>query len=377
MPNRRVFYAITSIGFSPFGSTTYTPVKGAQQAGITTNFSLEKVGQLGQLSTYENVELVPEIEFTAEKCLDGYPLMMHLATQGTSAGTLIARSNLQTTIALNVFGDTQLSASGASIAEVIMSGMYWSASSFSFPSDGPFKESFTAVGNNKQWRDTAGGTAMLFSGFFVNNEQPFALTSGSGGIQRREDLIFYPVANGSPSQETGATLDENSQLVAFLTILPPDIPGISSSGTNDRDSTGQFGAHVTDITCGATLGRDSIYELGRKGPYFRFVNFPVDVTTEIGITVLKWDNVSALAEGLFTTGVNAGNNLLNRSIRIRTRDGTFINTGTKNKLTSVVYGGGDTGGSNVTAKFSYSTQNDFTVSHAKDPSNGANVPWPF
>jgi hypothetical protein len=217
---------------------------------------------------------------------------------------------------------------------------------------------------------------MNFSGFFSGNDSPFALTAGSGGVQRRQDMIFYPIGNGSPSAETSNTLDENGQVAAFLTILPPDVDGISSSGTNNRDSGGNFSSHLGDITVSATLGRDAINEQGRRGPYHRFVNFPVDVTTEINVTATKWDNVNAYAEGIYTTGPNAGNNLINRSIRIRCREGLFLNLGTKNKLQSVTYTGGDTGGGNVTVKYTYQTQSHLDITHPRDPS-AATCPWPY
>lgn len=373
MANRRIFYAIQSIGFSKLGSTTYIEGHGVQQVGITTSFDIESVGELGQIEVYENVELVPNVEFTAEKVIDGYPPLVCLATNGSPNSTLVGRSNARTTIALNVFSDFQSSASGTSISEVNLSGMYWSASTFNLSLDGNYTESFTAVGNDKYWRDIAGGASMLFSGFFTNNDQPFALTSGSGGVQRREDLIFYPVGNGSPAAENLGTLDENGQVAAFLTILPPEIDGISSSGTNDRDSSGQFGAHVGDISVNVSLGRDSINEQGRRGPYHRFVNFPVDVTTEISVTATKWDNVNALAEGIYTTGPNRGNNLLNRSIRLRCREGLFLNLGTRNKLTNVSYTGGDTGGGNVTVTYSYMNKSSLNITHPRDPSN---LPYP-
>lgn len=375
MANRRIFFAIQSAGIAPYGTYNFIPIRGLQSAAITTNINFEKIFQLGQLALYEQAELVPEIEFTAEKCLDGNPLICHLATNGTTAGSLVGRSNQRCTIALNVFGDTQYSASGVSIAEVDMSGMYWSQSTFTFPMDGAQRESFSAVGNNKLWLDIAGGTTMNFSGFFTGADLPYALTSGSGGIQRRQDVIFWPIGAGPAGLETANTLDVNGQVAAFLTILPPDIPGISTSGTNNIGSDGQFACHVQTISVSANLGRDSIYELGRKGPYTRFVAWPVDVTTDIEITGIKWDNISATVDpSVYTTGPNAGDNTVNRTIRVRNREGTFINCGTNNRLQNTSYTGGDTGGGNVAIKYTYQTSNDLTISHPQDPSHMA---WPY
>jgi hypothetical protein len=372
--NRRIFYGIQSIGFSRYGSTTYIEAHGVQNVGITTTFNLEAVSELGQVEIYENIEVLPEIEMTAEKVIDGYPPLICLATAGSPNATLVGRSNVRTTIALNVFSDFQTSASGISISEVILSGMYWASTNFNFAVDGNYTEAFSAVGNDKVWRDIAGGASMLFSGFFTGNDSPFALTAGSGGVQRRQDMIFYPIGNGSPAAESVTTLDENGQLAAFLTILPPDVDGISPSGTNDRDSGGNFSSHLGDITVGVTLGRDAIYEQGRRGPYHRFANFPIEVTTEINVTATKWDNVTALADGIYTTGPNAGNNTTNRSIRIRCREGLFLNLGTKNKLQGTTYSGGDTGGGNVNVQYTYQTQSKLDITHPRDPSG---LSWPF
>lgn len=372
--NRRIFYGIQSIGFSRYGSTTYIEGHGVQNVGITTTFNLESISEYGQVEVYENIEILPEIEVTAEKVIDGYPPIVCLSTNGSPNGSLVGRSNVRTTMALNVFSDFQVSASGNSISEVILSGIYWASSNFNFSVDARYTESWSGVGNDKIWRDTAGGTPMLFSGFFLGNDSPFALTSGSGGVQGREDMIFYPIGNGSPAAENIQTLDENGQVAAFLTILPPDVDGISSSGTNNRNSNGEFSSHVGDITVSVTLGRDAIYEQGRRGPYHRFANFPVDVTTEINVTATKWDNVTALADGIYTSGPNAGNNTTNRSIRIRCREGLFLNMGTKNRLQGTNYTGGDTGGGNVNVQYTYQTQSKLDITHPRDPSG---IPWPW
>ncbi len=148
-------------------------------------------------------------------------------------------------------------------------------------------------------------------------------------------------------------------------ILPPDIPGISSSGTNFQNSDGSFNAHLLSINCGTNVGRESILELGRKEPYFRFANFPVQVTCDITTTSSQGDLISATEAGVY----GAGNNLVNRSIRIRVQEGTYINLGIKNKLSAVSYTGGDTGGGQVNVTLSYINYNDYTVSHPQDPSN--------
>lgn len=364
MANRRIFYATQAFGIAPLGSNSYTPTHGTQSIGINTNFTLDQVLELGQISIYQLVEQIPEVELTASKVLDGYPLLMHLATNGAPNATLVGRSNQRFMAGLSIFSDVQQSASGTPVSQMVCSGMYFSQSSFSFNTDGQFTENFTAVGNNKVWL-TSGFT---FTPTYNNQDAPAAI-AGSGGVNLRKDMIFYPVLTGSYmrgyTQERGSALDVNGQVVAFLTILPPDIPGISSSGTNDRDSTGQFGAHIQSINTSVNLGRDSILELGRKEPYFRFANFPVEVNTDITFVATQGESVNALELG---TNAN-GDNLVARSIKLRAREGTFIDLGTQNKLSSTTYGGGDTGGGQVSVTYSYRTYNDYTVTHPADPSN--------
>jgi len=348
--NKRIFYAIEQFGFMPVGASTFTAAHGVQSVGITTNFDLTQVFELGQLAIYDQIEQVPSVEVTSEKALDGYPLLFHLATINAPAGTLVGRSTMTTTVGLSIFPDTNDCGSGTPIAEVAMSGMVVSSLTYTFPVDGQCTESVTLVGNDKRWRDT--GT--IFSGQFVGNDDaPLA-----GHVAARFNVVF--------DVPSGATTDVNGQVVALTTVLPTDIYGISSSGTNPVLSGS--GAHVQGITISADLGRDQLFELGRRFPFFRYVTFPVQVTTEISVLGTKWDGISATEAG-GENGAPAGSNLKNQSIRVYVDDGTFISCGTKNKLSSVSYGGGDatTGGGNVTLTYRYITYNDLTVKHPADP----------
>lgn len=368
--NRRIFYPTHAFGFAPLGSLTFISAHGAQTLGVNTNFTLENIQEIGQISVYQLVEQVPEIEVNTEKVIDGYPLLYHLATQGSPNATLVGRSNQRSMFAVSIYGDTQSSASGTPLEQMLVSGLYFSAVNYTFGTDQAFRENLTLVGNNIEWKSSS----FDYTPTFTNADSPLAL-AGSGGVQIRRDIIFYPIlGTGDPNRakETSTSVDENGSLDAFLTILPSEVAGISTSGTNDRDSGGAFGAHITSLSCSVNVGRDAILELGRKEPYFRFANFPVEVTSEISIIAKVGNTINAVELG--TDGF--GNNLSNQSIRIRVREGTFINLGTKNKLRSVTYGGGDTTGGQVTCTYSYLTYNDFTVTHPEDPSR-ANCAWPY
>lgn len=349
--NNRIFWAIQAVGIAPLGSESYTAVHGLQSVGITTSFNLEQIFEIGQISIYENIEDIPDVEVTLEKVIDGYPLIYHLCTRGYEADTLTGRSNRRSSVALSIFGDVQDSASGVPITQVTCSGMYVSSLSYTFPVEGSCTEAVTLVGNNKVWDNSAPHT---FTGtIFDNTDVPLALSSGTGGVQRRENVVFVPPA-------ADVSLDVNGQVItSAATILPPDIESISSSGTNFPDADGDHAAHIQNITVSSDFGRDNLTELGQRGPYFRFINFPTEVTCEIEVISIRGDQVDALE--------NAASNLTNRSIRIYLEEGLFINLGTSNKLANVTYGGADAGGGNATVTYSYTTFNDFTVTHPQDP----------
>lgn len=361
MPNKRIIYASRQIGFAKDGTSTIVEAHGVQSIGITTNFNLEQVFEMGQLAIYQNIEQVPDIEVTMEKVLDGYPLLYHLATNGSTSGTIIGRSNAKTIVTMSVFSDTQDSASGVPISEVSMSGLAISSLTYTIPVDGNATEAVTLVGNNKVWRDDETLGNGVFTGRFNGNDQPLSLP-GSGGVQRREHVVMIPPTGTLSTDANGAAL-------GAFSVWPTDIPGINANGTNPLASDGTFLVPLQTVTISADLGRDNIFELGRKFPYFRFVNFPVEVRTELEVLSTKWDNISATEAGA-NNGAPAGSNLKYQTIRVHMMDGTDINTGTKNKLTTVATTGGDAGGGggNVTQRYSYVTYNDLIVTHPQDPS---------
>ena len=65
--NNRIFYAIQALGIEAAaddvgveGAGAITWMKGVQSVGITTNFNLEQVFELGQLAIFENIYVYAE-----------------------------------------------------------------------------------------------------------------------------------------------------------------------------------------------------------------------------------------------------------------------------------------------------------------------------
>lgn len=332
---KRVWYACQAMGIAPNGSNTYVTVHGLQSVGVNTRFNLDHVFELGQAEVYETVDNIPDIEVTAEKCIDGYPLLWHLSTQGATAGTLIGRSNQKVMVGLSVYNDLNSNASGTPVNQAVMSGMFASNLQYQIQVNGPVHESVTLVGNSKLWTTSFTGPA------FNGTDVPTA----SGGIQRRENVIL-----GSGQSK-----------------FPIDIPGVQPSSGGDAnyvvtDASGDgYKASFQSIRIQANLGRESLYELGHKGPYHRYVQFPVEVRTDIEIIAKSGDTVAANPEA---------DNVTSQPIKVKLTSGTVFDMGTLNHLSSVTYGGGNAGqnGGNATMTFSYMNWNDLTITDPSDPS---------
>ena len=333
MANKRIYYATQSVQLAPrkadssggWDTGTYVSPKGLQSVGVTTNFNLTQLFELGQQELYDNVEGVPEIQVTLQKTLDGTIPLYLICMGGTitdgNGKNIGELANNRVDFKLGVYDDTKLAAAGNSTYGVLCSGMYLSSIGYTLPLDGFATEDVTLVGNSKKWSNNISGST-----FSESTPQ-----TAQAAVRRLNVNI------------TGST-------------LPGDIPGSS---------------HYQSINVRANLGREAINELGQLAPYCRYVKFPLEVTSEFAITATQGDGVGAddyLTSGWGTCSSNK--NLTDRTIIVKicgdggAGDGNnmTIDLGTKNKLTSVNYTGGDTGGGNATVTYSYQTFNFLKVS---------------
>ena len=379
----RIYFANQQVAFRADGdaaANAWTVAHGVQSVAVTTTFNLEQAFELGQLSIYENIEGVPDIEVTLSKVLDGYPLLYTLATKNNALGsptaadppltspTLAGRSNEKCLVAVGIWPDTSDQATGTDyVQQMEMSGMFVSSIGYNFPLEDNFSEDLTLVGNNKAWANmTSAGQAIgctnpswtlkLATGGFDGNDAPI----GTGGINRRENMAF------APSSASMQDVDSSR--------FPTEIPGVGVSGWMNPRTNANNAAHLSSVTVSTDLGREELFELGTRQPYARVVTFPIEVTCDIEMISLSGDLINAFADGCGSADACTGivDNLSNQVIRIATCEGTRIYLGEKNKLASVNYGGGDAGGGNVTVSYSYTNFNDFTVMHKQDPSTGIN-----
>jgi len=412
MANNRVFYAIEQVAMKRnsapatqavapinavhYASGTLAPIgrnevndrwevpRGVQSVGMSTTFNLEQVFQLGQVELYEYSERQPDVEMTLEKVLDGTKPMWFMVTDPSGLDLVSRTSSWRTDVMLSIYPDTQFRANqNTPQAAVLASGMYLSSVTYTFPVDGPVTESITLIGNDKIWDLFVPVSGQVVS-VYPNTSHGVGIPSGVFGHE--DDSNKSELAGGTGSAGVivvGSGVQRREEVDMGRSVLPNDIPGITAfvasgisaeilagagasgvTATVGTSNTSYLAERVQNITITADIGRDDIFELGQKRPYFRAVSFPVEITTSIEVITAQGDLIDA------TSNVNCGpdNTASSNTVIIRTCDGTQIDVGDTNRIVSVELGGGSTGGENMTVTYNYSTFNTLYVTHDRfDP----------
>jgi hypothetical protein len=326
MANVRTFYACQKVSFgTASGSADVSPTEGyktlngIQSVGITTNFNLDPVYQLGRIAPGDLFEDVPDVEISVTKQLDGTLTIYEQMMGATDAAgkTLAEVSDNRSAVLLQIYPQAFSSATGEAIAVCKMLPAYLSSVTYNFPADGAFTEEVSIVSNSKQW---AANTP-------ANTDPPDASLTG---IARRQmfDLANSVFPTGAAGTNGGAFVSGS---------LPADFK-------------------LQSVSVSVDLGREEIFELGKRLPFTRYINFPVEVNTEFEVISASGDFVGATETEEVCSNPKA---LAFKTIKIATCDGMVLDLGDKNKLQSVSAAGGDAGGDNVTYTYSYINYSKF------------------
>lgn len=322
--NDRIFYACQAVAITPTGATPASThiVKGLQSVGMNSTFTLDQVFEIGQLELYENIEDVTDTEVSLEKVIDGEKLIFNLTSNGKCKTDLVGAAKNRCDVYVAIYDDGTSNATGAARNVCWNSGMYISNVSYNYSVDGNATESVTLVGNDKFWNADTGGPVTAYSQWASNLNTGFNIDTPASGVVRR---VNFNVGGSS-------------------------IPAIVNSQRGDLDANS---THIQSISVSADFGQENILELGRLGPYARFTSFPIEVTCEFEVIATSGDLKSVSGSN---KNLGAG-----EAIILRDTAGTVLDLGSKNKLTSIAYSGGDTGGGNATVTYSFSNYNNLTV----------------
>lgn len=364
-------------GFAGVSNKWVVP-QGIQSVGFSTSVAFEPMFQLGQTEVYGRMESQsPQVECTISKAIDGTQPLYTTVNGGYDNANNKAPAELASNaveIALGIYAESVPYASGNTQAAVYCSGMYVSNVQIQLPLDGVATEQLTLVGDTRKWLD---------------NTNPIAGNLGNNNTER--GFIGSGTAASSYQRWT-------------LDVTDSDLP----LGVKDYP--------IQSINVTMAIGREVIQELGTRGKYCRYATFPFEVTSEFeviagrhrtnadGVTgndqaivasgydfknyagyACASDSVYDIASNdghpspLGAAGVNNGEidgGYRDQEIKIKlcgkeNTDYLYIDLGKKNRVTSVNYAGGDTGGGNVTLTYSFQNYNYLNLdgygSYADDP----------
>ena len=337
--NQRVFFPVQAVGIGPFdASATYHTVRGVKSFGFSGKMTVEFLKEMGNLPTYASYEELPEIEITLERLLDGYCPAYLLMTDGAATADLAGRADRRHHFRASVHRDNQSRANGNQIAELFCSGAYCSSVSYNFNVNGPSMETVGAVCNSAAW--TTG--SYVFTGHTTAMGVSSLVPAFSQGVARRQHFDMT-----------------NSR-------FPTDIPGIDNTGVNQTvviSGNTQFNTSFESISVSANFGRQMAMELGRRGEFNRFVQFPIKVTSTFNFRSKGDPLITLLREGTQSNG----DNTVEQTILFLDTEGLKIDLGTKNRLTAINRTGGSAGEQgDVMMSFSYENDDSLTVQHPAD-----------
>jgi len=391
---KRIFFGSSALaikpkyvsGFASDGTETTTDgnwvvPRGIQSVGFSTSVAFEPMFQLGQTEVYGRMESQsPQVECTISKAIDGSQMLYTTLNGGHAAANNKAPAELasnEVQIALGVYAESVPYASGNTQAAVHCSGMYVSNLQIQLPLDGVATEQLTLVGDTRRWLDSS---------------NPIAAQIGNDATERGV------IGSGSaPSAYQRWTLDTAGS------VLPLGVKDYPLQSVN-----------VT-----MSIGREVIQELGTRGKYCRYATFPFEVTSEFEVIAGRHrsgaDGVSGSDRAIVVSGYDfrnfAGYACASADVYSTTSDGTpdalgaagvdggqidggfrdqqikvklcgatsndhlTIDLGTKNRVTSVNYAGGDTGGGNVTLTYSFQNYNYLQLDGAGSYAANPTITW--
>lgn len=391
---KRIFFGSSALaikskyvsGFGVDGTETtadgnWVVPRGIQSVGFSTSVAFEPMFQLGQTEVYGRMETQsPQVECTISKAIDGSQMLYTTLNGGHTAANNKAPAELasnEVQIALGVYAESVPYASGNTQAAVHCSGMYVSNLQIQLPLDGVATEQLTLVGDTRRWLDSS---------------NPIAAQIGNDATERGV------IGSGSaPSAYQRWTIDTaNSKLPLGVKDYP-----------------------LQSVNVTMAIGREVIQELGTRGKYCRYATFPFEVTSEFEVIAGKHrtgdDGVSGNDQALVVSGydfrnfagyacasanvysttsygspnplgadnVNGGEidgGFRDQEIKIELcgdtgSDGLTIDLGTKNRVTSVNYAGGDTGGGNVTLTYSFQNYNYLQLNGSGSYAANPTITW--
>ena len=318
MSNKRVFYATQAVLLDSAGTALGASdvIKGVQSVGINTTIDHRTIRDLGKPSPISILEGKPEVEASVERIIASVNDVIFPSSGGDLLADATHAKEYDMLLLVGEEAREQIATSGASTqAELKLSYLQVSSVSYNFEVNGPFTESISFVGHNKEWSTTRTFSSTGQLGF-----------THSGDVAKRIDY------NTSSS------------------IMPSEVQGT-----------------IQSIDLIVNLSRREVLDLGkRQGASsasetnkYKLLDVPVTVQTTIS-TIIKEKHFSS-----DLTAQSFSNAPASKQIKVVLTFGgsnlTF-DLGSENYLTKVDRRGADTDGGNVEALYEFENYNIFSMS---------------
>ena len=127
------------------------------------------------------------------------------------------------------------------------------------------------------------------------------------------------------------------------------------------------GDNVTNISVNTDFAREALFKLGQFNPYYRFANFPIEITVEFTVNNYEIDQTSLDLTQESCTGTNFGKTDISVYVcdaNDSSATAKYTVTASGCVLSSVNQEGGGTDGGNATTTYTYTTYNDLFVTTA-------------
>ena len=269
---------------------------GFQSVSVNASVDFEQVFALGCLDIYENIEGVPSVEITAERAFPrtGTTMWNSFGGGGANGGSQIATAAaLRPAVGMTVANDNSTNYATQQ-GFVNATNMYVSSWSCNFPVDGFATESATLVGNDLSWSGGSGGAICA----------PTGSGGGTGLVIRRQDVSGY--------------------------------------------------ARLQNVSFSVDIGREDLFQLGSKSPYFRAATFPVECTSD-------WEYLATVGSAGLAFSSSSNADITTAGALTFSGAGVSVTLGgARNNGTN--YSGGDAGGGNATITYSYIGYNSMYAS---------------
>jgi len=337
MANNRINYPIVQLA-TRWGESGIEKLEGVQDFSynLTLNYS-EPIFESYCGNTpllYDQPEGRHQVDGTITKILDGRPPLFTLFSLNQNNGPeLHNRIDSEGFLQIGYWEEEDDGAVGLPKRFTDMSGIYINSVSYNFNINEPFTEEI---------------------GFAASH---IASTSGAGDYIPWDYSPISGIESLSPPYIRYNSL-RFSGPSGIRTELPQGVFGVDKNG-GKTDL-----CRIQSISVSASINREQIDGVFLENPRSsRIVTFPIEVNTEISIISVSGSDFNILDDALLCASKEQ---TTNEKIRIVSCDGTIIDLGDKNRLTSLSQSDGGVDGGNVILTYNYLTYNNFTVIHSED-----------